>query len=704
MEEQGPGREPRAAMSLRPYQAAAIDSARQMIAEKRARGEPGRALIVLPTGCGKTHTALTLIERAMTADPSLRVLWLAHRAELLTQPAQALARQPVTAWMARVAGILDGNRKRFDRRITFASQATIKTSLATYLSHGAPGLIVVDEAHRSAVGGYTKTMQALEDVGARAGQAPDWIGLTATPERNDGISLAPWWGDVPAFTYGITDALADGYLCPPIFIDEQLEVDEDAQTEMAALADLGESDRLGDLLMEQGVVDATVAAMEKHLAKSPQTGKPVPSLVFCASKKQAAATTDALKDAGWRAGLLLGDMNAGPRAALLTDFQHYNVDVIVNVAVLTEGTDLPRCGAIVAARPFSSKPLWIQAVGRGLRLYPGKDACLVVDLAGAHKEHRGILGVAVLGGDKSPEDVARIDALRLPGATYKIAAGRVVRVNGVELSGGDVFLRGLPVFDGRLVGTMPRGQDEGLPVVIIATGQEAQSKEGHTFVKWARFDDAAPGDEVGDAAALALPRVGAEIVREVRTVGAMDLTKERSALHVSWGHARIDGRHVRIAGLDSTPGAPPNIKTEAQIWCVEHGEAGDLPGFLVAVRRIGQALYAGAQPGQVLRLLTGAPVQWETAEALAADYVRQTAKKVNANEKWRAAPADDRDRALLAKLGVSPARIEITRTAGDVYDLRHVRIAERDPHAPALIAWAIAEADRAAAEKLGGAK
>jgi hypothetical protein len=343
-------------------------------------------------------------------------------------------------------------------------------------------------------------------------------------------------------------------------------------------------------------------------------------------------------------------------------------------------------------------------VGRGLRLYPGKDACLVVDLAGAHKEHRGVLGVAVLGGDKSPEDVARIDALRLPGATYKIDAGCVVMVNGAEAAGGDVFLRGLPVLGGRLVGTMPRGQDEGLSVVVIATGVEAESKEGHKYVKWTRFNDAAPGDEVGEAAALALPRVGAELVREVRTSGAMDLTRERSALHVAWAHARIDGRHVRVAGLDSTPGAPPNIKAEAQIWCVEHGEAGDMPGFLVAVRRIGQALFQGAHPGHVLRLLTGAPVQWETAEALAADYVRQTAKKSNANEKWRLVPTDDRDRALLAKLGASPARIEITRTAGEVYDLRHARIAERDPHAPALIAWAIAEADRAASEKVGGAK
>lgn len=704
MNQTGPGQEPRAAVSLRPYQAAAIDSARRMIAEKRARGEPGRALIVLPTGCGKTHTALTLIERAMSADPAMRVLWLAHRAELLTQPAQALARQPATAWMSRCAGILDGTRKRFDRRITFASEATIKRSLATYLEHGAPGLIVVDEAHHSAAGGYSKTMQALEDVGARDGRAPEWIGLTATPERNDGLSLAPWWGDVPAFAYGITDALADGYLCPPVFIDEQLEVDEDAQTEMAALGDLAESDRLGDLLMEQGVVDATVEAMAKHLAKSPQTGKPVPSLVFCASKKQAAATTDALKAAGWRAGLLLGDMNAGPRAALLADFQHYNVDAIVNVAVLTEGTDLPRCGAIVAARPFRSKPLWLQAVGRGLRLYPGKEACHVVDLAGAHKEHRGILGVAVLGGDKNPEDAARIDALRLPGATYKIAAGRVVVVNGASLSGGEVFLRGLPVFDGRLIGTMPRGQDEGLPVVIIATGEEAESKEGHKFVKWARFDEAAPGDDVSEAAALALPRVGAELVREVRTVGAMDLTKERNALHVAWGHARIDGRHVRIAGLDSTPGAPPNVKSEAQIWCIEHGEAGDLPGFLVAVRRIGQTLFAGDAPSVVLRLLTGAPVQWETAEALAADYVRQMAKKSNADEKWRLVPISDKDKALLLRMGAAPAHVEALRTAGEVYDLRHVRIAERDRHAPALITWACAEADLAASAQIGGGK
>jgi len=688
--------EPRPTVTLRPYQAAAIQAARAMVTEKRAKGAAGRALIVLPTGCGKTQTAISLLSAALDRAPEARVLWIAHRRELLTQPISAMARVEATRGLARRCGMVQGDRDQADRQIVMASVATLWgkkcARLHRVLSHGAPQIVVIDEAHHSTSPQYRAVIAEIE----KASPAAIWIGLTATPERTDGVGLSSVWGPDAALVYGISDAIQDGYLCRPRFVDAQLELDDGLKAELERLEASGNDEAMGDLLISAGVVPATVEAMGTHLGRSAQTGEKVPSLVFCANIKQAKATAAALAGAGWRADLLTGATKDSTRALMIEDFHGGNLDVIVNVAVLTEGTDIPRVGGIVAARPFSSKPLWLQSIGRGLRLYTGKDECIVVDIGGAHKEHHGVLGVAVIG--ESPDD-ADGRALKLPGITYVLLAGQSVTIGGQTFQGvpestegGPVYIRALPVVRAKARGTMPPGADRGLRLVPIAVGREEQPIDdgAKPVIKWQPIadHDQALGATVSDAEPL--PVSGRELARKAAPGAKSDLTRNRKALEVAWVVARIGDRDVRVVGLSSISRETPRF---GALWVIEHGMADGEPGYLLGARFVGRnSPKLWSAPGDMLRPITGSPVPWATVEALASDYVRQAARDAAADEPWRAEVPDQRqiDRAVRAGVPFSEARG--AQTAGWLHDLVTRSIAERDPVGAQVIADWIAQA------------
>lgn len=680
--------EPRPTVTLRHYQAAAIQAARAMVAAKRANGEALRALIVLPTGCGKTQTAISLLSSALDRAPEARVLWIAHRRELLTQPIAAMARVEATRDLARRCGMVQGGRDQADRQIVMASVATLAgkkcARLHRVLGHGAPQIVVIDEAHHSTSSQYRAVISEIE----AASPGAVWIGLTATPERTDGAGLSSLWGPDAALVYGISDAIQDGYLCPPRFVDAQLELGDVLKAELSRLEAAGNDEAMGDLLISAGIVPATVEAMNANLGRSVQIGEKVPSLVFCANVKQAKATSAALSAAGWRAELLTGETKDSTRALMVDDFHAGYLDVIVNVAVLTEGTDIPRVGGIVAARPFSSKPLWLQSVGRGLRLYDGKDECIVVDIGGAHKEHHGILGVAVIGED--PDESRK--ALKLPGITYILMPGQVVVIGGqtfrgvpAETEGGPVYVRALPVVRAKARGTMPPGADHGLRLVPIAVGRADEPiAEGiKPVIQWQPIVDheQALGASVGDDD---LPVSGRELARRAAPGSRADLTRYRKALEVAWVLAKIGDREVRVVGLSSISRETPRF---GALWVIEHGMADGEQGYLLGARFVGRnSPKLWREPGDMLRPITGSPVPWATVAALASDYVRQAARDAAADEPWRADPPDAKqvDRAVRAGVPFSQARD--AQTAGWLHDLVTRSVAERDPVGPQVIA------------------
>lgn len=352
--------------------------------------EAGHPLLVMATGTGKTFTALHILEEAI--DAGERIVWLAHREELLLQALKSLQ----VACPGVRGGIVQANRNETTAQVVFASVDTLRTDrrLEDILRDGHPAVVVVDEAHHSPSPTHQNAIQALVQPGTRM------LGLTATADREDGADLADDWQIV--YSYDIVQAVADGFLAPPYAVHVPIELD---------LEGINQNDdaELGAALIRQGIVEATVEAMQaSHLCQRlPErddqrfldpTGRS--ALVFTATVEQARLTAEALREAGIVARYVSGETPKGERRALLRAFEQGRIQVLCNPSVLTEGTDLPRASLGVLARPLRSWSLYVQCAGRVLRLFDGKDEGMLLDLAGATKLHSLAAAPVLIGGSK----------------------------------------------------------------------------------------------------------------------------------------------------------------------------------------------------------------------------------------------------------------------------------------------------------------
>lgn len=347
-------------------------------------------MVVMATGTGKTGFALNYAVTRYTAAGK-RVLWLAHRKELVEQPHEALAKW----WPDVGSGIVKASRDECDRQVVFASKDTLinKRRLDRYLSHGQPSLVVVDEAHHSMAPSWR---QLLDGLPCRR------LGLTATPE---GKGLGGMWDIV--YSYSILEAVADGYLTKPVHVDARIpELD---------LSNVGGrkdylAPELGRELLRQHVVEHTVAAfstpvrgMELPFRNSEHSGgqlADMQGMVFTATVEQAQLTAAALRDAGINARWVAGSQAQpeGERARIIRAFKRGQVSCICNAAALTEGTDLPMAEYAVLARPTRSHTLFVQIAGRALRKHEGHEYGWVVDLVGACEEHSLVSAPVLIGG------------------------------------------------------------------------------------------------------------------------------------------------------------------------------------------------------------------------------------------------------------------------------------------------------------------
>lgn len=370
--------------------------------------------------CGKTYSGL-LIAVEECLELGGRVVWIAHREELISQPYQALVR----SWpkYGLKAGIVQAGRNAPGAQCVFASMQTLAVPgrMAELLSIGPIDLIVVDEAHHAPSKAYAAVIEKLRATGAKL------LGLTATAERADGKDL----GDVfeVAFSMGIIDAIREGWLIEPYAVVHG--VPELDLTQVGGRKDYDDAE-LGAMLLKAHIVEHTVAAMQsihraERLPWRDGTILAAPRgrrwLAFAATVEHARLTAGALKAAGWAAEYAHGGTPTTDRARILKEFSSGKLDILVNVGLFTEGTDLPICDGILLLRPTKSRPLFVQILGRGLRLhdptwdlangpmnahhpaYKGKQNCFVIDLTGATRIHE-LISAPVLMGDagclKSP--------------------------------------------------------------------------------------------------------------------------------------------------------------------------------------------------------------------------------------------------------------------------------------------------------------
>lgn len=318
---------------LRPYQHRAIAAIRQ------AAAQGARAILaVSPTGSGKTTIASELVRRAV--ERGARVLWLAHRAELVEQAFDRLE------LFGLQAGVIAAAPTRPCNPFLPVQVAMIQTLLARQTRPEAD-VIIWDEAHHAPSDEWSAL--ARDYASARL------VGFTATPERSDGRGLGNIY-DRLVVVAQVRELVADGHLVP---------------TDIRRPAS-----RLRPGQIAQRPVDAY-----QRLAAGRR------AIVFSPSVLAANLHADEFRAAGVPAEVVHGNTPAAERVAVLERFRSGAVRVLLNVYVLTEGFDVPETDCVILARGCGTAGTYLQMVGRGLRPATGKADCIVIDLHGVSHVH-----------------------------------------------------------------------------------------------------------------------------------------------------------------------------------------------------------------------------------------------------------------------------------------------------------------------------
>lgn len=327
-------------------------------------GVPTKPVVVLPTGTGKSTVIATVA--ASVARTGARVVLLAHRRELLDQMAAAVAAVDPGA---DPVGFVQGERDEPDAQIVAASFQTLRSPVRlTALGHR--DVVLVDEVHHSAADTFADVLGKLaNELGARF-----FAGFTATLSRADG-GLGELW-DTVSYEKSLKWALDEGYLVAPTGLTVVVDGLDTTSIPKGADGDL-QAKALGKAMIASA--DTTAEAIVTHAA-----GRRL--LVFGATVEHCEVLANALAVRGVKAGVVVGSTDSDTRRELFEQFTDGRLDALVTVQVLTEGTDLPACDAVVLARPTRSPVLYTQIVGRALRPLDGKSDALVLDIAGSTRD------------------------------------------------------------------------------------------------------------------------------------------------------------------------------------------------------------------------------------------------------------------------------------------------------------------------------
>lgn len=352
---------PQTGVRLRPYQEAALAA----VEAADARGLR-KQMLVMPTGAGKTVVFASLIQRRQA-----KTLVLAHREELIQQAVDKIR----AVHRGAMVGVVQADKNDVWAPIVVASVATLaREKRLNQLRQRGIELVICDEAHHAAADSYRTIFDGL-GVGDPWG--PLLIGVTATPDRGDRVKLDDVFDEI-VYRIGLLDLIAQGYLCDIRAIRVQMD-NLDLDGVKRTHGDYAAAE-LNQALEDADQPAAVALAVTEHAA----TRK---TIVFTASVALAEETAAELLSMGIAAEWISGEMPLPDRRAVLARFKANRTRVVVNCMVLTEGFDEPEVDCIVIARPTCSRALYQQMAGRGLRTFPGKTDCLLIDVVGVTERH-----------------------------------------------------------------------------------------------------------------------------------------------------------------------------------------------------------------------------------------------------------------------------------------------------------------------------
>jgi superfamily II DNA or RNA helicase/diadenosine tetraphosphate (Ap4A) HIT family hydrolase/SOS-response transcriptional repressor LexA len=403
--------------SPRPWQKKALES----LARVRAEGFR-RALIAVATGLGKTWlAAFDAVWLGGQLERRPRVLVVAHRAEILIQ-AEATFRTALNAqWEnTKVAWYLASASDMAGDLVIASVQKLSRPEGLAKLSSEKFDYAVIDEVHHAEAPSYRKVLARL--------QASFTIGLTATPERTDGVDVARLFDDVLAWQATIGNGIEEGSLVPFHYVGLKDDIDFQQIP--------WRSGRFDPAMLEEKVENSE--RMER-LWKAWNTEPGSRTLVFCCSRRHALFSRDWLRRRGVRVAAVFSGEGGDPRGGSLADFVEGKLEALCVVDLFNEGIDIPKVDRVVMLRPTESKLIFLQQLGRGLRSCEGKLRLTVIDFVGNHRVFASrLIHLFSLGGKTC--SWADLDAW-LKGKPPELPPGCLIDV---ELEARDVLQKLLP--------------------------------------------------------------------------------------------------------------------------------------------------------------------------------------------------------------------------------------------------------------------
>lgn len=357
----------------------------EAIESVRAQGN-NRALVISATGTGKTILSALDI-RAMNPD---RVLFIAHREQILDRAArefQRVLRAPIEDF-----GKLAGSSRQTDRKYLFATVQTLSQAhVLEGLDPSAFDYILIDEVHRAGAASYARVIEHFK---------PHFLlGMTATPERTDGLNI------FELFDYNVPYEIR---------LNRALELDMLAPFHYYGVADFtfadgvttGDASELTRLVAPERV-DHLLAAIETY----GQAGVPPRGLIFGSRKDEVTALAQELNRRTYRGSLLrtvalTGDDSIDYREQTVERLEAGQLDYIVTVDIFNEGVDIPSINQVIMLRQTQSSIVFVQQLGRGLRRSAGKEYLVVIDFIGNYTNNY-LIPIALFGDESLNKESLR---------------------------------------------------------------------------------------------------------------------------------------------------------------------------------------------------------------------------------------------------------------------------------------------------------
>ena len=340
----------------------------EALATSREEGRT-RALVVMATGLGKTLLAAldADVVRSQRPDGRVRILFVAHRRELLVQAAETFRRVLRPSLPDFTVGWFVESRSELDGDMVVASVAKLaRPEHLAELQKRTFDYVIIDEVHHAHAQSYRRLLAHVN--------ASFLLGLTATPDRADEGDVLGIFDDNMPYRADLGVGIEAGRLVPFAYFGLKDVVD---------YANIPWRNRKFDPEVLAAAVQ-TQQRMERFWeAWGEHAG--TRTLVFCCSVKHAEFVRDWLRDRGIRVEAVFGATGSADREHALRALNEGELDAVCAVDLFNEGVDLPRLDRVVMLRPTESPVVFLQQLGRGLRVAEGKDSLAVIDFVGNHR-------------------------------------------------------------------------------------------------------------------------------------------------------------------------------------------------------------------------------------------------------------------------------------------------------------------------------